>query len=94
MKRGHRQSSDDETSGMIAVCMCGTLAILINSFFDPTLEGAQVAVVMYLLVGIGVALVRQPLNTSPETVPSHRIGQKALLHPATQRRLQQLPRIV
>jgi len=67
MRMGHRRSPDDETRGMIAVCMCGTLAILINSFFDPTLEGAQVAVVMYTLVGIGVALVRRPL-TGTDTI--------------------------
>ncbi len=92
LKRGHRQSSDDETRGMIGVCMCGTLAILINCFFDPTIEGAQVAVVMYLLVGIGVALVRHPLNPSPaeDAVPS----QKAVLPPAAQRPLRQSPRAV
>jgi O-antigen ligase len=94
MKRGHRHSSDDETRGMIAVCMCGTLAILINSFFDPTIEGAQVAVVMYLLVGIGVALVRQPLTAPPTTGALTSEIQRTLRPPAVRRSLPQSPRVV
>ena len=71
--RARRREPDDESRGVIGLCMCGALAILINSFFDPTLEGAQVAVVLYTLAGVGVAVARSPL-TSQVRVDARQIG--------------------
>ena len=60
--RARRRSPDDEdTNGVIGVCLAGVVAILINCFFDPTIEGAQVAAVLFTLFGLGIMCVRAPL---------------------------------
>jgi hypothetical protein len=60
MGRAHRRRGvDDTTRGVIGVCLCGSLAILINCIFDPTLEGAQVAAVLFTLFGIGIMSARR-----------------------------------
>jgi hypothetical protein len=62
MGRAHRRRSvDDTTRGVIGVCLCGSLAILINCIFDPTLEGAQVAAVLFTLFGIGIVSARRSI---------------------------------
>jgi len=38
------------------LCMMVVTAILVSSFFDPQLEGAQIAALMWTAVGIGVAV--------------------------------------
>ena len=38
------------------LCLMVTTAILVSSFFDPQLEGAQVAAVMWTAFGVGVAV--------------------------------------
>ena len=43
--------------GVAEVCLVGVIAILINSYFDPTLESPQVALWLWTLVGIGLGLV-------------------------------------
>ena len=58
MLRGRRSAADDSTRGIIEVCICATTAIFINCFFDPTLEGAQVAGVLYTIAAIGIICVR------------------------------------
>jgi hypothetical protein len=44
--------------GVIGVCLCGAATIFVNCFFDPTLEGAQVAAVLFALFGIGITCAR------------------------------------
>jgi hypothetical protein len=61
MWRARRSAHDDDTRGVLAVCLCAATAIFINSFFDPTLEGAQVAAVVYTLAGIGIICARTPI---------------------------------
>ncbi len=38
------------------MCLMVTTATLVGSFFDPSLEGAQAAVLMWIAVGVGVAV--------------------------------------
>ena len=38
------------------LCLMVTTAILVSSFFDPQLEGAQVAVLLWITFGVGVAV--------------------------------------
>jgi hypothetical protein len=40
----------------VEVCIAATLAILVNAVFDPALEGAQVAVLLWTLFGLGAVL--------------------------------------
>jgi len=61
MWRARRRAEDDDTRGVIGMCLCACTAIFINSFFDPTLEGAQVAAVIYTLGGIGIICARTPI---------------------------------
>jgi O-antigen ligase len=58
MAMATRRARDAEIRGVIGVCMAGAIAILLNSFFDPTLEGAQVAAVLFTLFGLGVVAAR------------------------------------
>jgi hypothetical protein len=56
--------------GLIEVSLVGAVAILVNSYFDPTLESPQVALWLWTLVGVGLGLVaiarRMTLERSPE----------------------------
>jgi hypothetical protein len=38
------------------LCLSVTTAILVSSFFDPQLEGPQIAVLLWSLFGVGVAV--------------------------------------
>ena len=38
------------------LCVIATTAILVSSFFDPQLEGAQVAALLWTAFGVGVAV--------------------------------------
>ena len=40
----------------VEVCVASVVAILVNAFFDPALEGAQVAVLLWMLFGLGAVL--------------------------------------
>jgi O-antigen ligase len=53
-----RRARDGEIRGVIGVCIAGVIALLMNSFFDPTLEGAQVAAVLFTLFAIGIVAAR------------------------------------
>jgi hypothetical protein len=44
-----------ETS-LVEVCVVGVSAILINAYFDPTLESPQVAIWLWTLVGVTLGL--------------------------------------
>jgi O-antigen ligase len=65
MWRSRRMAGDDDTRGVIGMCICAVTAIFINCFFDPTLEGAQVAAVAYTLAGIGVICARTSIVGVP-----------------------------
>jgi len=55
-----RFRGEDDIRGVVAACAIGCVAIFINCFFDPTLEGAQVAVVLFTLFGLGLVCARRP----------------------------------
>ncbi len=46
-----------ERIGLLRVCMVGVTAILINAYFDPTLESPQVAIWLWTLAGLGLGIV-------------------------------------
>jgi len=78
-------TGDETTRGVIAVCMVGCLTIMVNSFFDPTLEGAQVAVLNFSLLALGVIAARYPgiVSGPPTTTESAGApGVRALRTPA------------
>jgi hypothetical protein len=50
--------------GVIEVCIVAASAVLVNAFFDPTLEGAQVACLLWSIFGIGIALSSPAVATS------------------------------
>jgi len=77
MGKAHKRGNDDELRGVIGVCLSGSLAILVNCFFDPTLEGAQVAAVLYTLFALGIVAARRSF---PE--PREDAGPAALALPA------------
>ncbi len=60
--------------GMIEVSFVGAIAILINSYFDPTLESPQVAIWLWVLVGIGLGLVA---IAAPHTDAAQDAGNRA-----------------
>jgi O-antigen ligase len=59
--RRYRVDGNEADRGLIDFCMLGTIAIIINSIFDPTLEGAQVAAILFSLFGIGIICARRPV---------------------------------
>ena len=59
--RRYRADGNDADRGLVDFCMIGTVAIIVNSIFDPTLEGAQVAAVLFALFGLGVLCARRPI---------------------------------
>ena len=74
MWRAHRtyRAEDDEADrGLIDFCMIGTIAIIINSIFDPTLEGAQVASILFGLFGLGVLCARRPILGDEDREEQH-----------------------
>jgi O-Antigen ligase len=70
-------------AGIVRVCLVGVTAILVNAFFDPTLETPQVALWLWTLVGLGLGLTSQqdralrdtPL---PRTPPQRHVGTREL----------------
>ena len=59
--------------GLTEVCVVGAVAILVNAYFDPTLESPQVAIWLWTIVGIGLGLAAiarlatKPHHTTPGT---------------------------
>lgn len=59
--------------GLTEVCVVGAVAILVNAYFDPTLESPQVAIWLWTIVGIGLGLAAiarlatKPRHTTPGT---------------------------
>jgi cell division protein FtsW (lipid II flippase) len=68
-----RTRDDDDTRGVVGVCIVTSVAIFINCFFDPTLEGAQTAAVLYTLFAIGILCSRGPINREPRPAPAIRV---------------------
>jgi hypothetical protein len=57
--RGRRRLKADgfhREQKTLEVCLLGVIAILVNCAFDPTLEGAQVAALLWTMTGLGLLL--------------------------------------
>ena len=46
----------DSPCRILEICFLTAIAILLNAFFDPSLEGGQVAVLLWTIFGVGAAL--------------------------------------
>jgi O-antigen ligase len=61
--------------GIVKVCLIGVTAILVNAYFDPTLETPQVALWLWTFVGLGLGLTwrqdRALRDTSLPRTPRH-----------------------
>jgi O-antigen ligase len=57
LRRRLRYRDRPRESAIVTWVMMVPIPILVNCFFDPTLEGAQVAAVLWAFFGAGVALV-------------------------------------
>jgi O-antigen ligase len=57
-------------TGLAEVAIVGAVAILINAYFDPTLESPQVAVWLWTIVGIGIGLVALARRATAPAAPT------------------------
>lgn len=69
--------------GIVKVCLVGVTAILINAYFDPTLETPQVALWLWTLVGLGLGLTSRQHRALrdtplPRTPPQRHLGTREL----------------
>lgn len=51
-----RRAGLDSRRRMVDLCLLAVIAILVNAFFDPSLESAQAAVLLWTFFGIGAVL--------------------------------------
>lgn len=57
LRRRLRYRNRPRESGVVSWVMLVPIPILVNCIFDPTLEGAQVAMILWAFYGVGAALV-------------------------------------
>lgn len=67
---------------LIEWSLVSVLAILVNSFFDPTLEGAQVAALCWTLFAVGAIAANNRLWTWQGAAPQGEGASPALGHPS------------
>ncbi|MGH3265510.1 MAG: O-antigen ligase family protein, partial [Trebonia sp.] len=63
-RRRWRLSGDRLTAGLVELCVVGEIAVLVNAFFDPSLEGAQAAVLAWVLFGLGLVCSRRSVGAA------------------------------
>jgi hypothetical protein len=88
-RRRMANRGDTTGKGVVEACIAAVGAILVNAFFDPTLEGAQVACLLWTIFGLGVVLsgrmysertlrvlrrATQPESDSPRRQVAARLG--------------------
>lgn len=54
-----QQRGFERSARMSKTCVAAVVGILVNSFFDPTLEGPQVALLLWTLFGLGLVLTSE-----------------------------------
>ena len=67
------------------LCLMAVTAILVSSFFDPQLEGAQIAALLWTAFGVGVAVTsfrgwfgqQTPASATAESLPPLRVSREA-----------------
>jgi hypothetical protein len=69
-----------DEAGLIAVLLIGAGMILVNAFFDPTVEGPQVGIWLWFIFGVGAALQLVYHGFPALAVGNHKsdVGAKAL----------------
>ncbi|NNC43977.1 MAG: hypothetical protein HKO03_12140 [Acidimicrobiia bacterium] len=55
-RRNLQLSEKDQKARLLLWCQLSVIAILINAFFDPTLEGPQVGIWLWFIFGMGSAI--------------------------------------
>jgi len=88
-----RLLADGESTrrALIAVLVVGVTVTLVNAYFDPTLEGAQVAIWLWTLVGLGTALahpkptqlVRQHVSSRSQRLRGSKLRERELFRGRT-----------
>jgi hypothetical protein len=77
MIAGCRRLAERElhTRRKVAVlCLMVTTAIMVSSFFDPQLEGPQIAILLWSIVGIGIAVTGARLGSGDSATAPSRHG--------------------
>jgi len=69
-RRRFRERGDALNKALCEVLMAGLAALLVNAFFDPTFEGAQVAAVAWSAYGLGILLSRGPITVPGMSPPA------------------------
>lgn len=57
---------------LIEICLAGVVAMMINAYFDPSLESPQVALWLWSLFGLGAWLVARARRPVPAPLPAWR----------------------
>jgi hypothetical protein len=57
------------SAGILKVCVVGVTAILVNAYFDPTLESPQVAIWLWTLVGLGLGIASMRPGSRTTSAP-------------------------
>jgi O-antigen ligase len=70
-RRKLRVHSQRFVRGLMGFTIAGVLAILVNAYFDPTLESPQVALWLWCLFGLGMGLVIRERLARERVTPAH-----------------------
>jgi hypothetical protein len=57
-----------EAAGLLKVCIVSVTAILVNAYFDPTLESPQVAMWLWALAGLGLGITARSMAATRGSV--------------------------
>ena len=73
LRSRHRMQAkrDRFSRGLMSFAIVGVVAILVNGYFDPTLESAQVALWLWSLFGLGLGLAARERITRERTAREH-----------------------
>lgn len=68
VRRRYKAEGDEANRSLAELCVVVIVAIMVNAFFDPTMEGAQVAAFAFSIFGLGIVLSRRPILPTGATV--------------------------
>lgn len=75
LRRRLRYRDHPRESAIVSWIMLAPIPILVNAIFDPTLEGAQVAMLLWAFFGAGAAMViLAQQNRFPSLAAATRVG--------------------
>ena len=72
LRSRHRMQAKSQrfTRGLMSFAIAGVVAILVNAYFDPTLESPQVALWLWTLFGLGLGLVARERLAREQQLPA------------------------